>query len=224
MSKAEFFDIFREYASKEFTGIPASDDNIDYAFSEEFENKMSKLFEDLYSNRLKNSASISRRKFIAILIAAIIILFSGVMSVGAIRKPVVDFIFKIYDGFTDILFDGNTVDKIAYRYSLYEIPEGFVETQRLITDGAIYFKYENEQNQKIIEFCQNITENISVSLDNEHGRVVKTQNNGNDINIYVSDYGDYYYAFWNVDYYYMELIYHGTTTIDEIINLINCIH
>ena len=70
---------------------------------------------------------------------------------------------------------------------------------------------------------KNITENISVSLDNEHGSVEQIQVDGNNINIYISDYGDYYYAFWNIDYYYMELTYHGTTTIEEIQKLISLI-
>lgn len=221
VSKEEFFDILREYASKEFEHIPKSDDEIDYEFSEEFEKKMEKLIDSIGNN--KKPRKLNHRKTIAILIAAIIIAFAGAMSVSAIREPIVEFIYKVYDGFTDLLFEGDTTDKLSYIYSLSEIPEGFVETEQLITDGVIYVKYENEQSQKIIEFRQNITEDISVSLDNEHGRVETFQINGQKINVYISDYGNYYYVFWNVDYYYMELIYHGTTTIDEILNLIKSI-
>ena len=47
MNKEELFDIFREYASKEFKDIPKSDDEIDYEFSEEFEKKMTKLIESI---------------------------------------------------------------------------------------------------------------------------------------------------------------------------------
>lgn len=217
MKKDELFDIFRKYASKEFEDIPKNDD-IDYEFSKDFENKMAKLIDDISDD--KKASSISRRKAIAILIAAVFILITGAMSVSAIREPIVEFMYKIYDGFTDVLFDGDTSNKITYRYSFSETPEGFVETEHLITDGVDYIKYENKQNKNIIEFSQNITENISVSLDNEHGSFEKIQVNGNEINIYISDYGDYYYAFWNIDYYYMELTYHGTATLDELQNLI----
>ena len=221
MKKDELFDIFREYASKEFEDIPKNDDDIDYEFSEDFENKMAKLLDDI-SNHKKSNKTIptSRKKVIAVLIAAIFILSVGAMSVSAIRDPIVEFVYKIYDGFTDVFFDGDTSKKITYRYSFSETPEGFVETEHLITDGVDYIKYENKQNKNIIEFSQNITENISVSLDNEHGSFEKIQVNGNEINIYISDYGDYYYAFWNIDYYYMELTYHGTATLDELQNLI----
>ena len=218
MKKDELFDIFREYASKEFEDIPKNDDDIDYEFSKDFENKMAKLIDDISDD--KKASSISRKKAIAILIAAVFILITGAMSVSAIREPIVEFMYKIYDGFTDVLFDGDTSNKITYRYSFSETPEGFVETEHLITDGVDYIKYENKQNKNIIEFSQNITENISVSLDNEHGNFEKIQVNGNEINIYISDYGDYYYAFWNIGYYYMELTYHGTATLDELQNLI----
>lgn len=221
MKKDEFFEILRIYASKEFEHIPQNEDDIDYEFSEEFEKKMEKLFNEMSDDsKYQKSITISRKKLVAVLIAAIFILTIGAMSVSAIREPIVDFIYKIYDGFTDVLFDGDTTNVITYRYSLSETPEGFVETEHLITDSVEYVKYENEQNKNIIEFSQNITENISVSLDNEHGCVEQFQVDGNDINIYISDYGDYYYAFWNIDYYYMELTYHGTTTLDELQNLI----
>lgn len=224
MNKDELFDIFREYATNEFADIPSSDNEVYYDFSEEFENKMLQLFKNLHSDKKSvKSNSIGRRKIIAILIAAIFILSVGAMSVSAIREPLVEFMYKIYDGFTDVFFDGDTSNKITYRYSFSEIPEGFVETEHLITDSVDYIKYENKQNKNIIEFSQNITDNISVSIDNEHGSVEQIQVDRNDINIYISDYGDYYYAFWNVDYYYMELTYHGTTTIEEIQKLISLI-
>ncbi len=222
VSKEEFFGILREYASKEFEHIPKCDDEIDYEFSEEFEKKIKKLIDSIGNN--KKPRKLNHRKAIAVLIAAIIVAFAGAMSVSAIREPIVDFIYKVYDGFTDLFFEGDTTNNIAYIYSLSEIPEGFVEIEQLTTDGVVYVKYENKESKKIIEFCQNITEDSSFSLDNEHGRVETVQINGQSINIYISDYGNYYYAFWNVDCYYMELIYHGVTTLEEIQNLIKLIH
>lgn len=222
VSKEEFFDILREYASKEFEHIPKSDDEIDYEFSEEFEKKMEKLIDSIGNN--KKPRKLNHRKAIAILIAAIIVAFAGAMSVGAIREPIVEFIYKVYDGFTDLIFEGDTTDKLSHIYSLSEIPEGFVETDRLINDNINYVSYENIQTNSKIELVQQPTKDVFISLDNENGHVEKYGINGTEINLYISDHNDCHIAFWSVGSNYIELTYHGTTSIDEILNLIKSIH
>lgn len=222
VSKEEFFDILREYASKEFEHIPKSDDEIDYEFSEEFEKKMEKLIDSIGNN--KKPHKLNHRKTIAILIAAIIIAFAGAMSVSAIREPIVEFIYKVYDGFTDLLFEGDTTDKLSYIYSLSEIPEGFVETDRLSNNSVNLIIFENQQNGNKIELWQQPTEDTSISYDNENGHIENYMVNGIEIAIYISDHNDCHIAFWSVDSNYIELTYHGTTTIDEILNLIKFIH
>lgn len=221
MNKEEFFDILREYTSKEFEHIPKSDDEIDYEFSAEFEKKMEKLIDSIGNN--KKPRKINHRKAIAILIAAIIVIFAGAMSVGAIREPIVDFIYKVYDGFTDLFFEGDTTDKLSYIYSLSEIPEGFVETERLSNDSVNLIVFENQQNSNKIELWQQPTEDTSISYDNENGHIENYMVNGIEIAIYISDRNDCHIAFWSVDSNYIELTYHGTTTIDEILNLISSI-
>lgn len=218
VSKEEFFDILREYASKEFEHIPESDDEVDYEFSEEFEKKMEKLIDSIGNN--KKPRKTNHRKSIAILIAAIIIAFAGAMSVGAIREPIVEFIYKVYDGFTDLLFEGDTTNKLSYIYSLSEIPEGFVETERLVNDNTNYVQYENTQDNKRITLTQSLTEDISISLDNENGHIENYMVNGIEITIYISDRNDCHIAFWSMDSNYIELAYHGTTTINEVLNLV----
>ncbi len=218
VSKEEFFDILREYASKEFEHIPKSDDEIDYEFSEEFEKKMEKLIDSIGNN--KKPRKLNHRKTIAILIAAIIIAFAGAMSVSAIREPIVEFIYKVYDGFTDLLFEGDTTDKLSYIYSLSEIPEGFVETERLVNDNTNYVRYENTQDNERITLTQSLTEDISISLDNENGHIKNYMVNGIEITIYISDRNDCHIAFWSVASNYIELTYHGTTTINEVLNLV----
>lgn len=222
VSKEEFLDILREYASKEFEHIPKSDDEIDYEFSEEFERKMEKLIDSVGNN--KKPRKLNHRKSIAILIAAIIVAFAGAMSVGAIREPIVEFIYKVYDGFTDLLFEGDTTGNITYIYSLSEIPEGFVETDRLINDNINYVSYEDIQTNSKIELVQQPTKDVFISLDNENGHIENYMVNGIEIAIYISDRNDCHIAFWSIDSNYIELTYHGTTTIDEILNLIKSIH
>ncbi len=225
MSKDELFDIFREYATNEFADIPSSDNEVYYDFSEEFENKMLQLFKNLHSDKKsEKSNSIGRRKIIAILIAAIFVLSVGAMSVSAIREPIIEFIFKVYDGFTDVLIEGDTTDKLSYLYSVSQIPEGFVETEKLSNESINFVVYENKQNGNRFQISQRPTEDISGSVDNEHGHIETFDINGNKVNIYVNDSEDYYHAFWSIGSDYLTLSYFGTSTIDEIICLIKFIN
>lgn len=221
VSKDEFFDILRDCASKEFEHIPKSDDEVDYKFSKKFERKMEKLIDGIENE--KKPRRLNLRKAIAAVAAAIIAIFASVMSVSAVREPFVDIIFKIYTGFTDLIFEGDTTDKLTYIYSFSEIPKGFVETARVINDITNYTKYENAEEGKVITLSQDITDGISISIDNDHGHIEKYEINGIEINIYVSDRNDLQIAFWTADSNYIELAYHGTTTVDEMLDLVKLI-
>lgn len=223
MTKEELFDIFREYASKEFENTPQNDSEIDYEFSDKFNKKMQKLLEKVEYNQTHSISKPARN--IIILIAAIIMLFAGLMSVGAIREPFVEMVLEKYEEFIDVFFEGNKAGRINHIYSLPSLPKGFVEIQRISNDGVHFVKYENRQDGTVIEFSQRITDGTSVSFDNKHGHIEVFNVNGNEVNIYISDYGDVYYAFWTQDLYFMSLAYYNSSiTIEDIINTIKMIY
>lgn len=163
---------------------------------------MEKLIDSIGNN--KKPRKLNHRKAIAILIAAIIVIFAGAMSVGAIREPMVEFIYKVYDAFTDLLFEGDTTDKLSHICSLSEIPEGFVETDRLSNDSVNLIVFENQQNGNKIELWQQPTEDTSISYDNENGHIENYMVNGIEISIYISDHNDCHIAFWSVYSNYIE--------------------
>ena len=132
MTREEAFEVFRFYASKECEDVPVDESEIEYEFSEEFNRKMEKLLRRVAYDRT-HAVSWAARKVIAVA-AAIIFALAGMMSVSAIREPVVEFFYNIYEEFMEIFFEGDTTEKITYVYSLSEIPEGFVETQRFSFD------------------------------------------------------------------------------------------
>ena len=160
--------------------IPENESEIDCEFSDEFNKKMEKLLKRVSYDRT-HIVSWARRKVVMVA-ATIILVFVGMMSVGAIREPVVEFVYNIYEEFMEIFFEGDTKNKITYRFSLSEIPEGFVETQIMSEDSINVVRYENKQNGNIIELAQCITENISVSLDNKHGHIKILDINGEKVN------------------------------------------
>ena len=222
MTREEVFEVFRYYASKEFEDIPENESEIECEFSDEFNKKMEKLLKRVSYDQ--NHIVSRTSKKIIIVAATIILIVSGMMSVGAIREPVIEFVYNIYEEFMEIFFEGDTTDKIKHRYSLSEIPEGFVETQKISEDNINVVRYENKQNGNIIELKQCVTEDIVVSLDNKHGYVETFNLNGYKVNIYINDYGDSYYAFWCKESYYITLTYSGVTTIGNFTEIIKSIY
>ncbi len=144
MTKDEFCEALRYYASKEFEDIPSNDSEIDFEFSDKFNKKMEKLLKRVSYDRT-HIVSWTRRKVIMVA-ATIILVLAGMMSVVAIREPIVGFIYNVYEEFTEIFFDDDTIDKITYRYSLCEIPEGFVETHQINNKNVNIVEYENVNN------------------------------------------------------------------------------
>ncbi len=221
MSKDELFEIFREYASEEFADIPSSDDKVDCEFSEKFERKMSELIDRISKD--KKPLHINRKRIITVLIAAILVI-AGVMSVGAVRKAVKDFIYEKINGNYEITFDGEAPDKLDYRYSFSVIPEGFVETERLSVEAEESVRYDNPQNNHSITLRQSAIGSMSsISMDGEHGHIEKYELDGTEISVYVDDQDYAYIAYWIWEYSFVELAYYGEATVDEVLELIKTI-
>lgn len=222
ITKDEFFDVLRMYAAKEFEDVPTDDSEIDFEFSDEFNRKMEKLLKRV---RYDSTHVVSwATKKIIVIAAALTLAIAGMMSVSAIREPIVEIIMEIYDGFVDLFFEGDTTNKITYQYSLSEVPEGFEETQSIFNEGMNVIQYQNPENNSIINFTQGVTENNAISLDNEKGRVEEYDIDGEIVNIYIHNSGGLYHAYWIKNSYYMTLTFSGKTTINEMINIIKSIH
>lgn len=152
-----------------------------------------------------------------------IVLFTGAMSVGAVREPVVNFIVKTYEGFKRVLFSGDSLTEIDHVYAFAEVPEGFVETQRISNKEMNLVRYENRETGAVIKISQSITTEYSISLDSENGELETFNIDGKEVKIYCAESQTLYSAFWVEDTYSMELIYSGETDTDELLRLINTI-
>lgn len=208
MSREEFRRAFNEIISEEFSDIPRDEASIPLTFSRRFERKMERLIRNQRKPYwfLINTAS----KRAAVIIAAVLTLFTAGFSIKAIREPIVKFIKEIYHTFIAYSAEGNVIDKIERRYYLNYLPEGF-EMVNDFTDGvSVIMKYES--SDEFIRFTQGITKDASFKLDNEHGEM-KTENiNGMEVNFY--DDGENKTAFWTQDGYFFE-IYTNSDIDDE---------
>lgn len=220
MTRAEVINAFREVASEEFIHIPNEED-IKYEFSEKFNKKMKKLLRKTEHKGIHHSAKISKR--IIAVAAAIVIILAGLMSVSAIREPVVNFVLDFFEDHIDFGFSGDVSQEIEYEYGFSEIPEGFDLVNKISDYDIKYTKFKNEKSGDELILKQTITDQKSISVDNEHGISTTNFINGMEVYIYEHENGDYIQANWIKESYSMFLVYYGDIEKDDFIELIKLI-
>ena len=220
MTREELFNAFRQVASEEFAHIPNEED-IEYEFSERFNKKMDKLFKKIERNCTYPTVRISKR--IITVIAAVLIIFAGLMGVSAIREPIVNFVLEFFEEHIDFGFSGDISQEIEYEYSFSEIPEGFELVTKTCDYDIVYSEYKNETTGDEIVFKQTITDEKWISLDNKHGTTTIEFIDGVEIHIYEYDSGNYIHANWIKKSYSLFFAYYGDITKEEFIDLVKSI-
>ncbi len=101
MTRDEAIKAFREVTSEEFADIP-NEDEIDYEFSDEFNMKMESYFEKV---EYDSTHLMSKPKGIILtIVVAAIIVIAVLMSIEAVRTPVVEFFAEKFDSFSAAIF------------------------------------------------------------------------------------------------------------------------
>ena len=141
----------------------------EHIFSEKFERKMERLIR----RRRKpyySLISTSLRRTACIIVMFLVVSFTTVMSVEALRKPFLDFISSIFSDHTTIEsvldLDGDYPEKIEDEYFISELPDGFVEKSINRNESSIDILYTN--GDKFIIFSQNTKDGFKTAFDNEH--------------------------------------------------------
>ncbi len=206
MTREELFNAFRQVASEEFAHIPNEED-IEYEFSERFNKKMDKLFKKIERNCTYPTVRISKR--IITVIAAVLIIFAGLMSVSAIREPIVNFVLEFFEEHIDFGFSGDVSQEIENEYSFSEIPNGFDLVTKTSDYDIVHSEYKNKNTGDEIVFTQTITDGLSLSVDNEHGTITNESINNVEVCVYKHENGKYIQANWTSQTYSLTLIYYG---------------
>lgn len=152
-----------------------SEDEIEWDFSEKFEESMNKLIKK--NNHIKLSTRKHIRKGLLAAIVAIIVTFTGLMSVSATRAPFIEFVKKIFPQFNEITLSEEStppVDKIEIEYTLTNLPDGF-EIKEYQNDELGIFTVWRNQNGNEIVFSQEILD-PNLSIDTEHNYKEITMN------------------------------------------------
>lgn len=148
----------KEYLSK---------DDFHFEFSDKFEKKMQKLIAK--ENRIKfQTRRIISRSLIAAIIA-VIVMFTGLMSVSASRQKIIEFIETVFPKYTQVELSEEsapTPETIETAYTLGYVPDGYKLVQYDRDEVSVFAIWKNENGEEIV-FSQDIL-NGNFSIDNEH--------------------------------------------------------
>lgn len=131
---------------------------------------MSKLIQK--NNHISYSTRRHIRKSLIAAIVAIIVLFTGLLSVSATRTPIVEFVKRIFPQFNEITLSEDSVpkvDSIETEFTLDYLPEGYYLDTYQSDDLGVYTVWKNNSGDEII-FSQEIL-NSNVSIDTEHNYI-----------------------------------------------------
>lgn len=156
-------------------------ENKDITFSKEFERKMDKLIKK--DKRIHFSTRQKITKGLIAAIIAIIVAFTGLMSVSATRTPFIEFIKKVFPQFNEVTLSEKStppVERIETEYTLTDLPKGFEIKEYQKDDLGVFTIWKNTIDDSEIIFSQEILD-PNLSIDTEH----------NYKEIYINNYNAY---------------------------------
>ncbi len=216
------FDVFLENAIKNFGEdyIDFSEETIiQHTFSKRFERKMARLIrhqKSFYFPMIKTST----RRTVTIMVTAIIVLSTMVMSVSALREAFLRFITEVFDTHTKVqtIQDDTAPESFEDIYAITNIPDGFeIVFQNDNIEGIPELITEYRNGQQRIIFSQFIKSQYRVSVNTEGYEVVRIDINGNE-GFMVDMVDDYYFAWDNGDYIFEIVGNVGENTLIDMIN------
>ncbi len=198
------FDVFLENTIKNFGEdyIEFSEETIiQHTFSKRFERKMARLIRQQKSFYFPMIRTPIRRT-VTIMVTVIIILFTTVISVSALREAFIRFITEIFDTHTEVqvISDDNAPESFEDIYVITNIPDGFeIVFQNDNTEGTpvLITEYRNGQNRII--FSQYIKSCYDINVNTEGYEMVRIDVNGNE-GFIIDMIDDIYIAWDNGDY------------------------
>ena len=193
----------------------------EFEFSNEFELKIKEINKKRKSLLFRATKTVPRR--IALVLAAVIMTFCLMMTISAIRIPVVNFFVNIYDEFINIFFEkeekNNYIPTTIEQIYLPEyIPDGYnkIETQKHHSISETY--WENEFDLMIL-YQEIIEDDFLVFIDNKN--IEYNQFVINNYSVYYSLNKGEYMFLWTNDYYIFTLILPENTPLEEAQKIIN---
>lgn len=202
----------------------ALDSNIDYNFSPKFERKMSRLCQS-QSHKYWHWFNTAGKRA-AITLTAILVVFSSMMCVQAVREPVIHFFTAVHDTFVDIFVE--SAHELPYPQTIetvytISVPENYTVVEES-TDSIFHSTIWESPDGAQVTLTQNIL-NTEASHDNEHSNYEMLRGDQN-IEIYYFDTPEYDIktCYWIYKGYSFSLTAQGgQMTKEECVDMINSI-
>ena len=191
----------------------------DVVFSKEFEDNVRAINKRRKSLFYKATKTVPRR--IAVVLIAAVITFTMMMSVSAIRTPILNFVIKTYDSFISIFVEKDEEIKlptsIEHMYLPAFLPEGYIEISS--ENNEINAKSIWMNKNAIIILSQNvISEDSKIVIDNQDADYQTTMIDKNEIYYYSKN--GFYTMYWSDGYYIFTLTCPEDINISEIEKII----
>lgn len=165
-SKELFIKAFTEAEEIDNSKLKSEDETV-WNFSDKFESSMNVLIRKNKHIRLSTRRKIKKGLLAAII--AIIIMFTGLMSVSATRAPFIEFVKKIFPQYNQIALSEEStpsVSTIETEYTLTDLPERYDIDTYQKNDYNVFTIWKNTNGEEIV-FQQSIID-ADISIDNEH--------------------------------------------------------
>lgn len=199
---------------EQLNSIPA-DEDIHYNFSATFEKNMNQLIRSQKHSYWKYINTVGRR--VAVILLTLAVVFTSAMSVKAIREPVIKFLYKVYETFTEVVFkESDTHPKYVpienNIFTLQNVPDGYTQYEYANMENLVTTYWRNSNGNEIF-LQQSITNlNSDILFDSENGETIEKNING--INVLFCNNGDTIYCIWN-DENYTYLLYYPANLGEE---------
>lgn len=143
-------------------------DSEQHAFSKKHDKKMAKLIKRQRKPYFNLICTAGRRA--ACIIVAIVIFSASALSVKAIREAVFKFITNIFSDHNVVEIENDPdisyPETIQEEYYIFDLPEGFVQSQVDKTDNTLFIIYSYGESRIIFE--QHTLSTFKLNIDNEH--------------------------------------------------------
>lgn len=149
------------------------EDEIQWEFSEKFLKSMDKLIRK--NNRINFSARRNIRKSLLAAVIAIMVLFTGLMSVSATRTPIIEFVKKIFPQFNEITLSPEAtppVNTIETEYTLTSLPDGYVLDTYKKDEYRVFSVWKNEAGEEIVLTQALLDSNFSIDTEHEYKEII----------------------------------------------------
>ena len=192
-------------------------EEVEIGYSKRYKRNIERLFSGKTKNHPKFFNTVGKR--IAACVAAAVIVFSGTMSISAIREPVIEFFTNMYEKFVEIFFDGENVSgaptEIETVYTLGYVPDGYELESSVALNVKTKTIWSYDENEIILSQYL-LTNGLTFDNENSNFQIIVVS----DFEVAVIEKNKIKLFYWNSERYAFNLTVPKEIGNDECVKII----